>query len=80
MPEDRDAVFIHRVPVHSRGVVVRPLGMLKSLPGVFLSGLVILLFVHLRGSAMSMSGTLVQLGGSLMILEMRSVVITLRHL
>jgi hypothetical protein len=29
---------------------------------------------------MSMSGTLVQLGGSLMILEMRSVVITLGHL
>ena len=80
VPKDRDAVFIHRLPVHSRGVVVSPLGVLKSLPGVFLSGLVILLFVHLRSSAMSMSGTLVQLGGSLMILEMRSVVITLGHL
>ena len=74
MPKDRDAVFIHRLPVHSRGVVVSPLGVLKSLPGEFVSGLVILLFVHLRSSAMSMSGTLVQLGGSLMILEMRSVV------
>ena len=46
MPKDRDAVFIHRVPVHPLGMLVRPLGVLKSLAGVFLSGLVILLFVH----------------------------------
>jgi hypothetical protein len=54
--------------------------VLKSLSGVFPSGLVILLFVRIRGSAMGVSGTFVQLGGSLMILVMRSVVIALGHL
>jgi hypothetical protein len=30
VPKDRDAVFIHRVPVHPRGIVVSLLGVLKS--------------------------------------------------
>ena len=80
MPKDREAVFIHSVPVHLLGMLVSLLGVLKSLPGVFLSGLVILFLVRFRGSAMSMGGTLVQLSGSLMILVMRSVVIARRHL
>jgi len=79
VPKGRDAVFIHRVPMHPLGMLVSRLGVLKSLPGVLLSGLVILLFVRIRSRAMSLSGTLVQLGGSLMILVMRSVVITLGH-
>jgi hypothetical protein len=66
--------------VHLTGVLVSLLGVLKSLPGVFVSRFVLLLFVGIRGGAMSMSGTLVQLGGSLMILVMRSVVLTLGHL
>jgi len=79
VPKDRDAVFIHSVPVHPLGMLVSQ-GVLKSLPGVFPSDLVILLFVRIRGSAVSVGGTLVQFGSSLMILVVRSVVMTSRHL
>jgi hypothetical protein len=47
---------------------------------VFPSGLVTLLLVRIRGSAVSVGGTLVQFGSSLMILVVRSVVMTSRHL
>jgi hypothetical protein len=73
-------MFIYCLPLHLRGVQVSPLGVLQSLPGVFLSGLVILLAVGFRGPTMRVGGTIVQLRGSLMILVMRSVVITSRHL
>jgi hypothetical protein len=59
VPKERDAVFIHSVSVHPFGILVSPLGVLKSLARVFLSGLVVLLFVRFSGTAMSMSGTLV---------------------
>src|SRR5208283_4086559 len=74
VPKDRDVVFIHSVPVHPLGMLVSQLGVLKSLPGVFPSGLVTLLLVRIRGSAVSVGGTLVQFGSSLMILVVRSVV------
>ena len=77
MPESGDAMS-HRSA--SLSIVPRGLRVLKSLPGVFPSDLVILLFVRIRGSAVSVGGTLVQFGSSLMILVVRSVVMTSRHL
>ena len=68
MPEDRDAVFIHSVPVRLLGILISILGVLESLPGVLLPGLVILLLMGLRSATMRVGGTVVQLGGSLMIL------------
>jgi hypothetical protein len=47
-------------PLHALGILASLLGVFKSLPGVLASGSVILLFVHLRGSAVRTSGTLVQ--------------------
>jgi hypothetical protein len=79
VPEDRYAVFIHSVPVRLLGVLVSFLGVLKSLPGALLSGLVVLFFVGFRSATMSVGGTIVQLGGSLMIFVVRSVVIASRH-
>jgi hypothetical protein len=76
----RDAVFIDGVPVHLPGMLVSPLGVLKRLPGEFLPGLVILFLMGFRSPTMRVGGTIVQLGSSLMILVMRSVVITSRHL
>ena len=80
VPKDRDAVFIHSVPVRLLGMLVSLLGVLKSLPGVLLPGLVILFLMGFRSATMSVGGAIVQLGSSLMILVMRSVVITSRHL
>jgi len=80
VPKGRNAVLSFDVPVHFPGMLASLPGLLKSLPGVFLPGFVILLVVRIRSCAMSMSGTLVNLRGSLMILVMRSVVIALRHL
>jgi hypothetical protein len=79
VPKDREAVFIHSVPVHLLGMLVSLLGVFKSLPGALLPGLMILFLMGFRGAAMSMGGTVVQLGGLLMIFVMRSVVITSRH-
>jgi hypothetical protein len=60
--------------------MVSPLGVLKGLPGVLLPGLVILLLMGFRSATMGVGGAIVQLGSSLMILVMRSVVIASRHL
>jgi len=70
MPEGRDAMSIHSVPVRLLGMLVSLLGMFKSLPGVLLPGLVILFLMGFRGSTMGVGGTIVQLSGSLMILVM----------
>jgi Cu/Ag efflux pump CusA len=67
VPKERDAVFIHSVPVCLLGMLVSFLGVLKSLPGALLSGLVILFFMGFRSATMSVGGTIVQLGSSLMI-------------
>ena len=79
MPKDGDAVFIHRFPMRLLGMLVSFLGVLKSFPGELFPGLVILFFMSFRGATMSVGGTIVQLGGSLMILVVRSVVIASRH-
>ena len=79
VPKGGDAVFIHRGPVRLLGMLVSFLGVLKSLPGALLPGLVILLFMGFRGAAMSVGGAIVQLGGALMIFVVRSVVIASRH-
>jgi hypothetical protein len=49
--------------------------VLKSLSGALMPGLVILLFVGFRGTPMRLGGNVVQLGGPLMVLVMRSVVV-----
>ena len=72
VPKGGDAVFIHSGPM-------RLLGVLVSFLRALLPGLVILLLMGLRGSAMSVGGTIVQLGGALMIFVVRSVVIASRH-
>jgi hypothetical protein len=79
VPKGGDAVFIHRFPMRLLGMLVSFLGVLKSLPGELLPGLVILLLMGFRGATMSVGGTIVQLGGALMILVVRSVVIASRH-
>jgi hypothetical protein len=80
VPEDGDAVFIHGVNVHLPGMLMSVLGMLKSLPRQLLAGLMILFLMGVCGTAVGVGGTIVQLSGSLMILVVRSVVITSRHL
>jgi hypothetical protein len=79
VPKDGDAVFIHSGLMRLLGMLVSFLGVLKSLPGALLPGLVILLLMGFRGAAMSMGGLIVQLGGALMIFVVRSVVIARRH-
>jgi hypothetical protein len=79
VPKGRDAVLIHSRPVHLLGMLVSGLGVLESLPGALLSGFVILFFMGFRGATMSVSGAIVQFGGTLMIFVMRSVVISSRH-
>ncbi len=61
------------------GMLVSLLGMLKSSPGQLLTGLMVLFLMGFGGTAMSVGGAIVQLGGSLMILVMGSAVVTLRH-
>ena len=78
--KDRDAMFIHNGPVRLLGMHVRLPGLLQSLPGELMPGLVILFLMGFRGAAMGVGGALVQLGSSLVILEMRSVVVTSGHL
>jgi hypothetical protein len=80
MPESRDAMFIYRFPGHLRRVLVSPFGVFKSLPRLLLAGLVILFFMGFRGSTMRVGGAVVQIGSSLMVLEMRSVFVASRHL
>jgi hypothetical protein len=79
VPEDRDAVLVHSGPVRLLAMPMSLLGVLQSLPGALMPGLVILLFVGFGGATMSVGGAIVQLGSPLMILVMRSVVVTSRH-
>jgi hypothetical protein len=72
-------MFIHSVPMRLLGKLVGLLGVFESLPGELLPGLVILLVMGHRGAPMSVRGKVVQLGGALMILVMRSVVIARGH-
>jgi hypothetical protein len=71
VPERRDAVLIHRAPVYLLGMLVSLLGVLKSLPGALVPGLVVLFLMGFRGAAMRVCGGIVQLGSSLMIIVMR---------
>ena len=80
VPKRGDAVFIHSGPVRLFGMLESLLGVLKSPPGELLPGLVVLFLVGFRSATMSVGGTIVQLSSSLMILVMRSVVISSRHL
>ena len=70
VPKVPDAVFIHSVPVRLLGMLVSLLGVLKSLPGELLPGLMILFLMGFRRTAMSVGGTIVQLGGALVIFVM----------
>jgi hypothetical protein len=79
VPKERDTVFVHSVPLRLPGMLVSYLGVLKSLPGALLPGLVILFLMGFRGTPMGVGGIVVQLSGSLMIFVMRSVVVTSRH-
>jgi hypothetical protein len=79
VPKGCDAMFIHRGPMRLLGMLVRFFGILESLPGALLPGLVILLLMGFGGAAMSVGGLIVQLGGALMIFVVRSVVIASRH-
>jgi hypothetical protein len=79
VPKHRETVFIHGVSVRLLALLVSLLRMLKSPSGALMPGLVILLFMGLRGAAMRLGRNLVQLGGPPMILVVRSVVITSGH-
>jgi len=70
VPKHREAVFIQSVPVRLLGMLVSLLGVLKTLPGALLPGLVILLLMGFRSTTMSVGGTIVQLSSSLMIFVM----------
>jgi len=70
MPKDREAVFIHGIPVRLLGMLVSLLGVFQSLPGALLPGLMILFLMGFRSAAVSMGGTIVQLGSLLMIFVM----------
>ena len=78
--KDRDAVFVHGVPVRLAGMIVSLLGILKSPPGQLLSGLMVLFLMGIGGAAMGVGGDIVQFCGPLMILEMRSVIVRFGHL
>ena len=74
VPESGDAV-----PDCSRvGLSVGLLGVLKRLPGMLVPGKVILVAM-LVGNPVGVSGIVVQFGGELMVLVVRSVVIASRH-
>ena len=79
VPKDREAVFVYSGPVRFLGMLVSLLGVLQSLPGALLPGLMILFLMGFRSTTVSVGGTIVQLSGPLMILVMRSVVIASRH-
>lgn len=68
--EERDAVSIHTVPVHLRGMLVSKFGAFESLPGMLLPGSVILLLMSFRGATMCVGGAVVQFGSWLVILVM----------
>lgn len=76
VPKGRDAVSIHSLGMGLLGTPVGLLGVLKSLPGSLVPRFVILFLMGFRGAAMRVGRAFVQLGSALMILVMRSVVIT----
>lgn len=78
--EDRYAVLVHRSSGGLGGIFISLSRVFKSLPGQFLSGLMILLTVRLRGTPVCVGSRIVQLGGPLVIFVVRSVVVTCRHL
>jgi hypothetical protein len=51
-----------------------------SLPGLLLTGFVVLFLMGFSGTTMRAGGAVVQIGSSLMVLVMRSVFVTVRHL
>jgi hypothetical protein len=79
VPKDLDAALIHRLRAKLPGMLVSLLGMLKSSPGELLSGLMVLFLMGFGRTVMSVGGAIVQLGGPLMVLVMRSVVVACRH-
>jgi hypothetical protein len=80
MPKSRDAMFIDGSGRGLLGVQVSLFGMFKRLPGLLLAGLVILFLMGFRRTTMRVGGAVVQIGSSLMVLEMRSVFVTSGHL
>ena len=76
VPEDRDAVFVHNVPMRLPGVLVSLLGILESPPGQLLAGFMVLFLMGFRGTAVSVGGGIVQFGGPLMVLVVGSVMVT----
>jgi len=80
VPKGRDALPIYGLPVRLQGLPISLLRVLQRLSGTLLAGLAVLLFMRLRGAPMSVGGIIVQLSGSLVILVVRSIVLTSRHL
>jgi len=80
VPEHGDAVFVQKAPMRLSGTLVSLLGVLQSLPAALLPGFMILFLVGFGGATVSVRGNVVQLGGPLMVLVMRSVVVTSGHL
>ena len=80
VPESRDAVTDRgTVTRRSRlGMSVGLLGVLKRLPGMLLPGKMILVAV-LCGNPMGVGRIVVQFGGKLMVLVVRSIVISSGH-
>ena len=80
VPKRGDAMFVYSVSVRLLGMLESLPGVLQSPPGELLPGLVVLFLMGFRSATVSVGGTIVQLSGPLMILVMRSVVVTSRHL
>ena len=72
MCEGTDAVSSHR----QLSMLMSNLGMLQGLPGLLVSGQVILFARLLRGAAMGVRRDVVQFGGPLMVLVVGSVMVT----
>ncbi|MGA7239079.1 MAG: hypothetical protein WBY44_25585 [Bryobacteraceae bacterium] len=79
-PKGSGAMFTHSGAVRLLAMHVSLPRVLQSLPGALVPSLVILFLRSFRGAAVSVSGYLVQFGGSLVILVMRSLVISSGHL
>ena len=59
MPEDREAVFIHRFVVRQRSMLKSHSGMLQSLPRLLVAGLVFFFLVGFRGTQVSVGSDFV---------------------
>jgi hypothetical protein len=79
MSKDPEAVLIHRLPVRQLTVLLSVSRVFKGLSGDLTPCLVVLLFVGFRGAPMRMGRNVMQLGGPLVVLVVRSVVVTSRH-